>query len=128
LEMSSLHKSQKSSRTFYRASRKQEKLRLIGTSATVSNRPTINAQMSVFTFVKMSNTSTFALCDNGMVRYSTIYIASLNSRRPTEALLVRLAPRLAHCRWQWATSEVLCQDGSLHEYLSDLHGRPISYL
>jgi len=62
-ERSSLHKSQKASRKFSRASRKQEKLRLIGTSATVSNRPTINAQMSV----KTSNTSTFALCDNGMV-------------------------------------------------------------
>src|SRR6218665_1521030 len=29
----------------------------------------------------------------GMVWYSSIYIAPLNSRGPTEALLVRLAPR-----------------------------------
>ena len=29
----------------------------------------------------------------GMVWYSSIYLAPLNSRGPTEALLVRLAPR-----------------------------------
>ena len=31
--------------------------------------------------------------EDGMVWYSSIYIAPLNSREPTEALLVRLAPR-----------------------------------
>jgi len=33
------------------------------------------------------------LGSNGLVWYSIIYIAPLNSRGPTEALLVRLAPQ-----------------------------------
>jgi len=42
---------------------------------------------------------------NGMVWYSSIYIAPLNNRGPTEALLVRLAPLHVHEKRQVLRSD-----------------------